>query len=479
MKVLLVSHNFPPEHTAGTETYTAQLGVELLRRGHRVHVFTTEKDISLPHLAQREREYSDLVVHEVINNLYYSEFGETWDYPPIEALFEELLERLAPDVVHVQHLMYLSVGCVEAAARRGIPVVYTLHDFWLQCARFGQRIHVDGSLCHTIDFERCGTCLVPFKFAQSPLERRLGGAIARLRKLTGVDVGGLARGTAETFSGRGAGKDKGKPAPPPAPSEIDPIDERAAARMEVLARERVLGLQARLVPCVRLFLSPSEFLRERFVEQGYPAHAIRVVRTGIDAQAFRAAQRVPRKQRLRVAFIGSLVPVKGAHLLLEAWGRLPQSTRLRGTLDLFGPARYEPEYRRELELKAEQVGARLHGALSRAGVIARLCETDLLVVPSLWYENAPLVILEAIACRTPLLVADLGGMAELVRAGETGYRFRAGDVEDLAAGLVRALEDPGRLDELYANAREVRGLRELARDVEAVYREALESVGPG
>jgi len=468
VKVLLVSHNFPPEHAAGTETYTAQLGLELLRRGHRVHVFTTEKDISRPHLSQHERDYTGLVVHEVFNNLYYSEFKETWDYPPIEKLFDELLERLAPNVVHVQHLMYLSIGCVEAAARRGIPMVYTLHDYWLQCARFGQRIHADGALCHTIDFDRCGTCLASFKYAQSPLERRLGGAIARLRKLTGVDVGPLARDAADSLKGR-----KG---PPPAPSEAEPPDARVSARMATLARERVDELKRRLLPRVSLFLSPSEFLRERFIEQGYPEDSIRVVRTGVDAQAFHSVQRVPRRKRLRVSFVGSFVPAKGPHILLEAWGRLPQSTRLRATLNLHGPVKHNPEYRRELTAIAERVSARLHGPLTREGVIALLSETDLLVVPSVWYENAPLVILEAIACRTPLLVADLGGMAELVVEGETGFHFRTGDAEDLSAKLVGVIEDPGRLDELYAEDRELRGMGDLARDVEEIYREMLEGV---
>jgi glycosyltransferase involved in cell wall biosynthesis len=466
VKVLLVCHNFPPEHAAGTETYTAQLGHELARRGHKVHVFTTEKDISQPHLSQRERDYSGLQVHEVFNNLYYDDFGETWDYPPIEALFEERLDRIEPNVVHVHHLMYLSVGCVEAAAQRGIPVVYTLHDYWLHCARFGQRIHADGEICHTVDFDRCGTCLASFKYAQSPLERRLGGAIARLRTLTGVDVGALARDTAQNL--------KGKKAPPP-PAEQ--VDQTAGARMASLARQRVDDLRERLLPHVNLFLSPSEFLRERFLEQGFPKEAVRVVRTGVDAQAFHSVQRVPRRKRLRVSFVGSLVPAKGPHLLLEAWGRLPQSTRLAATLDLHGPAKHNPEYRRELATKAEQVGARLHGPLTREGVIALLSETDLLVVPSVWYENAPLVILEAIACRTPLLVADLGGMAELVVEGETGYHFRTGDAEDLSAKLIGVIEDPERLDELFAEDRELRGMGDLAKEVEAIYREVIEG-GP-
>ena len=61
--------------------------------------------------------------------------------------------------------------------------------------------------------------------------------------------------------------------------------------------------------------------------------------------------------------------------------------------------------------------------------------------------------------------------AELVVAGETGYHFRTGDAEDLAAKLVGLLEDPGQLDELYAGDRELRGMGDLAADIEAIYEE--------
>jgi glycosyltransferase involved in cell wall biosynthesis len=464
VKILLVSHNFPPEHAAGTESYTAQLGIELARRGHSVHVYTTEKDISRPHLSLRERPYTGLTVHELYNNLHYQDFHETWDYPPIDRAFDHLLTRLTPDVVHVQHLMYLSVGCVEAAARRRIPVVYTLHDYWLQCARFGQRVHADGAICHTIDFARCGTCLARLKYAQSPLERRLGGAIARLRELTGVDVGGLARGAAATLRSRRA--------PPSATPSADP-DPALAAHMEAQARERADALRRRLVPRVRLFLSPSAFLRERFVEWGFPPEKLRVVRTGVDARVLHSVRREPRQGALRVAFVGTYAPAKGPHLLLDAWGLLPPEARARGELDLYGPERHHAEYRRRLAEQAAEVGARLHGPLTREGVIALLCETDLIVVPSVWYENAPLVILEAIACKTPLLVADLGGMAELVEPGATGYRFKTGDAQDLAAKLAGFLERPERLDELYARGAALRSSADLATDVEAIYGEVV------
>ena len=139
MRVLYVSHDFLPLHPLGTEIYTWQLAKRMQERGHDVHVFTTEKDIGRPHLRVERREWDGLPVLELVNNLFYDDFAETWDWPPAVEAFGRVLDEVRPDVVHVMHLLYLSIGLVEEAARRGVPVVYTLHDYWLQCARFGQR----------------------------------------------------------------------------------------------------------------------------------------------------------------------------------------------------------------------------------------------------------------------------------------------------------------------------------------------------
>ena len=202
MRILLVSHDFLPGHPSGTEIYTYQLGLKLLERGHDVHVFTTEKDVSRPNLSVRLRHYGGLPVHELFNNLFYQDFQETWDCPPAARTFGLFLDDLKPDVVHFMHLMYLSVGCAEEVHKRGIGIVFTLHDYWLQCARFGQRIHADGSICHDIDFERCGGCLESFKYGQTRVERVTAKALAAVRSVTGVDLAPSAKRAADNLRKR-------------------------------------------------------------------------------------------------------------------------------------------------------------------------------------------------------------------------------------------------------------------------------------
>lgn len=435
MKILIVSHRFPPHGRAGTETYAAELAAGLAGRGHEVHVFAAVKDIGRRHLTLCEREQDGVSIHEIVNNLHYGDFRETWDIPEVDAMFADVCARIAPDVVHFQHLMYLSSGCVEIARRRA-AVLFTLHDYWLQCPRFGQRVHADGAVCHTIDFGRCGTCLVSFKFAQTTAERNVGRVVARVRTGTGVNLAPLARRTASLLRRRSTAR------------AVTGVD--AARDMARAAEERSRELRRRVIASVDRFIAPSRFLRERFVrEWGIPAARIDHVRFGIDARSFEAPAR-ERSAAPHVAFIGSLIPVKGPHLLLEAWSRLDDHARRGADLTIYGPSEHEPEYQLRLAALARAAGARLAGRLERREVPRVLARTSLLVVPSLWYENAPLVIHEALASRTPLLVSDMGGMAELVEPGVSGYHFRMGDVEDLARALRELLGDRARLDRLYA-----------------------------
>ncbi|MEE8469676.1 MAG: glycosyltransferase, partial [Planctomycetota bacterium] len=416
MRVLLVSHLFPPAHSAGTELYTAELGQRLAARGCTVTVFTTDKDVGREDLSTRHYRHRGLEVIELVNNLFLEGFHETWDRPEITARFAAVLDELEPDVVHFQHLMYLSVGCLEEARRRGMPVLMTLHDFWLECPRMGQLVHADGGICETVDFARCGTCLPSFEWRQSALARTAGRAIAKLHALTHVDLGPVARGAARWAQAA-------------APKEWRPPAAAETERFEALARERTRELRERTIASVDRFLSPSRFLVERLVAWGLPAERTFHLPTGVDRAAFApgpsdgtrdGTRERSRGVKLRVCFLGTLVPLKGEHILLGAWEALDPDLRARGTLTLFGPTEHAPGYAQDLRRRASAVGARLEGALAREEVAAALAATDLLVVPSLWFENRPLVVLEALAARVPLLVSDLGGMAELVEEGVAG-----------------------------------------------------------
>jgi glycosyltransferase involved in cell wall biosynthesis len=280
--------------------------------------------------------------------------------------------------------------------------------------------------------------------------------VQRVRERTGLDLTPLARSAGGILQ-------------KPAKGFVHPPTE-LAVEMQAEATVRAREMFGRVMASVDLFLAPSRFLRDRFVrEWGVHEAKIELLRFGVDLDSFRAVQRT-RAEKLRVAFLGSLIGVKGPHLLLEAWGLVSPELRARGSLVLYGPSQHEPEYVARVEALAREVGARIGGRLERAEVARAHASIDLIVVPSVWFENAPLVIYESLAAGTPLLVSDLGGMAELVEEGAGGWRFRTGDAADLASKLSGFLADRSPLDRIVATRPAVGTFEEHVDEVEALYR---------
>jgi len=175
---------------------------------------------------------------------------------------------------------------------------------------------------------------------------------------------------------------------------------------------------------------------------------------------------------LHVGFVGALIPTKGALLLLEAVERLGPG---RVDVSLVGPA---PPFHRQLdyptrvEEAARKVGARILGPLSPSEVDAYLLTLDLVVVPSIWPENAPLIIREAHRVGRPVIGARVGGIPELIQAGQNGLLFSPGSVEALARELGALIDDPGRLALLAEGAwgTPLPALEEVVARWEGVYR---------
>ena len=133
MKVLQVIHGYPPLYSAGSEIYTQALS-QALADNNEVHVFTRQEN-------QFRTEYSQWVEQDPQDSrvtLHYVNTARGRDryrHAEVDHLFGALLDSLRPDVVHIGHLNHLSTSLVLEAKSRGIPTVFTLHDYWLMCPR--------------------------------------------------------------------------------------------------------------------------------------------------------------------------------------------------------------------------------------------------------------------------------------------------------------------------------------------------------
>jgi glycosyltransferase involved in cell wall biosynthesis len=139
MRILQVVHCFPPQEWAGTELVTYYLSQALQARGHEVTVFTRTGVANAAEGTLLEEEFAGLPVLRVVNTYkWYVHFSFRYDNPFFNKVFLSVLQRVQPQVVHVQHVQHLSISMIRLATALGYPTILSLHDFYFLC----QRIHL-------------------------------------------------------------------------------------------------------------------------------------------------------------------------------------------------------------------------------------------------------------------------------------------------------------------------------------------------
>jgi glycosyltransferase involved in cell wall biosynthesis len=193
---------------------------------------------------------------------------------------------------------------------------------------------------------------------------------------------------------------------------------------------------------VDVFLAPSAFLRDRFVAWGIGPERIHPMPNAV-AIGGAPAPEPRRPRRNRFAFFGTVARHKGALVLLDAAARLARAGD-DATVTLHGGLGHaDASFRAEFaaRLAAAAPVAQHLGPYPRAEVAALMARADWIVVPSLWWENSPLVIEEARAAGRPVICSGIGGMAERVADGVDGLHVPPGDAAALAETM-RAAADP-------------------------------------
>ncbi|MBI3819618.1 MAG: glycosyltransferase [Planctomycetes bacterium] len=453
MRIAVVAHSYPPARLGGAEIYSEAYANALAALGHEVFVYAAEKNVAQADGSVRAERRGGVAITWITNNLYYSHFEETYRRPSTVPQYLQFLAEARPGIVHFQHLMDVGAALPRETKKKSpaIAVAMTLHDYWFTCPRFGQRYHPDGFICEDIKIDVCARCVESMEWRQ-PRGFAIGGAaLSKLKRATGIDITKPAKNALARIR-------RSRPSISAATEAADPGTSAAmTSRRPYFERE--------VYPFVDLFFSPTRALAVELLRHGLPARKTSVQRLGIEPLAPGPPPR-PREtgRPIIVAFHGQFTRPKAPDLLLNAWISLSRSTRGGATLILRGAPR-DPAFYKEIETLAAAAGAALEAPFSRDSAAEKLAATDLLVVPSVWWENAPLSILEAFSMRVPVLATNHGGMAELVEEGVGGFRFRAGDAADLAAMITKLVQHPALLREAAARAPRVRSIAEDAAEL--------------
>jgi glycosyltransferase involved in cell wall biosynthesis len=340
----------------------------------------------------------------------------------VDAL-RDLIARLRPDIVHAHHYTRFGAECFSIIKRAhpAVRIVLSLHEYLAIC-------HNNGQMVKRQDFRLC--------------ERESPAACA------------------QCFPDR--------------------------TPRDFFLRKRYV--QAFLGD-VDLFLAPSQFLASRYVTWGIAAHRLRVLENmptfaaplAPDAPAGFAADTLlagpdAASRPARFGFFGQMSPLKGIDVLMQAAKRLVEMGNDAVRIDIFGGYRNQPEeYQAAVEraLRDAAPNVLYHGPYENAHVGRLMKTVDAVIVPSIWWENSPVVIQEALAAGRPVICSNIGGMAEKIRDGMDGLHFEAGQPRHLAQILAGLSANPSVLAKLKETlSRPLHGADSLQAHL-AIYRDVL------
>ncbi|MCO4317984.1 glycosyltransferase family 4 protein [Phyllobacterium sp. 21LDTY02-6] len=418
LRVLVVSHAHPSVSLGGGEiaSYNLHKGLNTLPDVQSVYLARAAHPVprhGTTALMSLRRSSDEILFHADQYDHFYMSNTNTDE---IRRDLLRFVRDFNPQVVHFHHLLGLGVETLYAI-REALPdsaIVLTFHEYLAICNNDGQMVkRGTGKLCNEASPIDCHACY---------------------------------------------------PEIPPA---------------RFLKRERFIRNMLELADA---FVAPSEFLARRYMEWGIGADRLHVIENGLAIQPVAPPRELtgPTPRRNRFAFFGQVTPFKGVDVLIDAVSRVPEDVWGEDTrLMIFGGnlEKQPAEFRERIEKLIAEAGSRVrfHGAYQN-GEIPRLMQSvDWVVMPSIWWENSPIVIQEGLHHRRPIICSNIGGMAEKVRDGQDGLHFRAGSAEDLADRFTEVLRDPSLWDELHQSIRQPGNHLDCAGDHMALYAGVLDS----
>ncbi|MEQ8764581.1 MAG: glycosyltransferase [Planctomycetota bacterium] len=460
MNVVLVTHGFPP-HDLGDAPLTAFHLAEELSRRAEVHVFAGRQDGKLePYEIDRELYPAFEVTSVNHPRRTFWQLQQSYVDRSVAYDFDHYLSRVRPDVVHVLSLRHLTASVLGPAKRRGIPVVFSLTDFWPLCSRT-RRYARWGEACDKIELETCHRCLYHYALATHKT-KRFDSYKRRLRFAYKNHLWG-AKGPYPWRAAVALIRAMKDAAP------YLPFGRRKrATRPKALERRQTWMLDR--LNAVDVAVAPSRYAAEEYLKAGLQGPKVRQIVTG-------ATGRTPERRRsedgkVRFGFFDAWSESNGLFHLLDAFQTAPSSAELHVFGGFEARVLSTSEESDPVRERCDAIpGVLLHGTFDPRNLMRRLSEIDVLVVPTLGRTNAPLVLFEALAAGIPAIVSEQGGAAEIVRECGGAVLYSATEPDALEGLIASASADLEAFEGRAGRARNVPTLTSAAQQLLEVYRE--------
>jgi glycosyltransferase involved in cell wall biosynthesis len=442
LSVLIAVPHFVPDRRGGAELIAYDTAKWLLARGHRPRVLCIdrlEKGADDEPVASVSDEHDGIPVLRLRVGVRDPDDPLALSAPHagLSRFFRTLFARQRPDVLHVISGYLLGAPALAAAREADVFSVLTLLDFWFTCPTL-HLVRGDGSLCDGPETLECARCLYDRR-RRYRVPDRLSPRLMRLFMRTA--------NTMRPF-GRVIGL----------PEMTRSLEDRRARMSQTLGSPAVV-------------LSRTRFLADQYASSGVIDRPIRVISPVADGRA--AAKPRENHRGVRFGYLGQINPKKGVDLLIRAFNRLESAGR-EISLVVRGPVNAPPGYSGRLaRAAAGDSRITIGGPYDRAELPGLLRGIDVLVVPSRWHENAPVVIVESFAAGVPVIGADVRGISEIVRHDVNGLLFEQGNWRDLHRQMRRFGDEPGLLARLRNGIPQVRSIDDEMQDLLAIYQESI------
>ena len=408
MKVLVISHAHPDFSVGGAEIAAYNLFKALRARGD------LEAVTFLARTDQSNLSLGSIMLRRQDEFLWRQDMADWFRLGSASILsmqrnLREFLDIINPDVIFVHHYANIGIELLREL-RSSLPkakILLTLHEYIAICNRNGQMVkNQTKRLCYRESIEECHACF----------------------------------------------------------PERSPEDFWLRKHYIQKHFEFVDG-----------FVSPSQFLKDRYVAWGLPEDYTYVIENGQDT-ASESDREVNAEYHDRFGFFGQITEYKGVDIFLQAIHHIDRRTRSRLHFEIHGAnLEHQGEWFQELiqrlrdPLVAEGV-LRWVGPYEPSELGRRMSKVGWVIVPSIWWENSPMVIQEAFVARKPVICSAIGGMREKVRDGIDGLHFEVRNALDLAEVLTRAGSGPDLHKNLQGNIRSPLSHAECANSYLALVR---------
>lgn len=416
-RVLYICHNHPSSRPGGAEIYALEL-YNAMRQSPEFEPWLLARcgppdSIRMPPGTRLQMIGDDANQYQFFTDPGEFDFfhGTAIDTTIYAKPLSDFLSACQPDIVHVQHTLHLGYDLLRLIKELmpAAPIVYTLHEYLPICYQNGQ-------MTRTMDNENC----------REPSPHHCH----------------------ECFP------------------DIQP--DRFVARKQFIQS---------LFALVDVFLAPSHFLRERYIDWGIPREKICFEEYG-RCLAPRQESIVANNERPRnrIAFFGQITPFKGVDVLLKAMKILgEENSDVHLWLHGANLENQSDQFRNQLLqlLAATRKNVTFAGPYLNSELPQLMSNIDWVIVPSIWWENSPLVIQEAFHNSRPVICSDVGAMAEKVREGVDGLHFRVRDPASLAQVIRHASETPHLWHTLRAGISDVYRIEDHVTKLSDIYRSLI------